>query len=404
VSADEASAPNEPPGEWTAAEAALIAQARALEPVLRTRAAEAERLRRLPDETEAAFRRAGFYRILQPARYGGLEARYGLQTMLGAEAARGCASSGWALSITAAHSWIFGMFPREAQDEFWNPDPQRTLASSFLAVAPSVTPQRGGIRLSGRWRFSSNVDHCAGIILLAMLPAAGGPPRQTFVLLNREQYEIEDTWNVVGLAATGSNDVVVKDAVVPAHRLLDVMSTREGRAPGAQANPHDLFALPLFAVFAHCLVGAALGAAEGALDQIADALKAKTSVANVKLAEQPTVQARVAEAAAELAAARALLQTDRARINHMGRLRLYPDEETRVRYRLDVGYAAKLSVQAIERLLPIVGGRGLELADPFQRAWRDAHAVAQHIALVWDLQALNYGAVRLGGKAGDPRI
>jgi alkylation response protein AidB-like acyl-CoA dehydrogenase len=404
VAPDDGSALNEPLGEWTAAEAALIAQARALVPVLRERAAHAERLRRLPDETEAAFRQAGFYRILQPARYGGLEARYGLQTMLGAEAARGCASSGWALSITAAHSWIFGMFPREAQDEFWNPDPARTLASSFLAVAPSVTPQPGGIRLSGRWRFSSNVDHCAGIILLAMLPGAGSPPRQTFVFLQREQYEIEDTWNVVGLAATGSNDVVVKDVFVPEHRLLDVMSTREARAPGAQANPHYLFSLPLFAVFAHCLVGAALGAAEGAFDQIVNSVRSKTSVANVKLAEQPTVQTRIAEAAAELAAARALLQADRARINDMGHLRQLPDGETRVRYRLDVGYAAKLSVQAIERLLPIVGGRGLELADPFQRAWRDAHAVAQHIALVWDLQALNYGAVRLGGKAGDPRI
>jgi 3-hydroxy-9,10-secoandrosta-1,3,5(10)-triene-9,17-dione monooxygenase len=182
------------------------------------------------------------------------------------------------------------------------------------------------------------------------------------------------------------------------------MSTREARAPGAQANPHYLFSLPLFAVFAHCLVGAALGAAEGALDQIVNSVRSKTSVANVKLAEQPTVQTRIAEAAAELAAARALLQADRARINDMGHLRQLPDGETRVRYRLDVGYAAKLSVQAIERLLPIVGGRGLELADPFQRAWRDAHAVAQHIALVWDLQALNYGAVRLGGKAGDPRI
>ena len=395
---------NEPPTEWSTAEAALVAKARALAPLLRERAAEAERLRRLPDATQAAFREAGFYRILQPARYGGLEARYGLQTMLGAEAARGCASSGWALSITASHSWILGMFPREAQDEFWNPDPQRTLASSFLAVQPSLTPQSGGIRLSGRWRFSSNVDHCDGIILLVMLPGAGGPPRQTFAFLHREQYEIEDTWNVVGLAATGSNDVVVRDAVVPEHRLLDVMSTREGRAPGAQANPHYLFSLPLFAVFAHCLVGAALGAAEGALDQITESLKGKTSVANVKLAEQPTVQTRIAEAAAEIAAARALLQVDRARINDMGRLRLLPDDETRVRYRLDVGYAAKLSVQAIERLMPIVGGRGLELADPFQRAWRDAHAVAQHIALSWDLQALNYGAVRLGGKAGDPRI
>jgi alkylation response protein AidB-like acyl-CoA dehydrogenase len=323
--------------------------------------------------------------------------------MLAAEAARGCASSGWALAITACHSWIFGMFPREAQDEFWGSDPTRTVASSFLPVGPRVASEGNGIRLVGRWRFSSNVDHCAGAILIAMVPGANGP-RQHFVFLDRSQYEIEDTWNVVGLAATGSNDIVVKDAFVPAHRLLDIATTREGRTPGAQANPHYLYGLPLFAPFSHSLVGPVLGAAEGALDQIVADLKNKTSVANVKLAEQPTIQARVAEAAAEIEAARALLSADRARINDMGRLRLLPDDETRVRWRLNVGYAAKLCVQAIERLLPIVGGRGLELADPFQRAWRDAHAVAQHIALVFDLQALNYGAVRLGGKAGDPRI
>jgi alkylation response protein AidB-like acyl-CoA dehydrogenase len=396
-------ATNEPPGEWTPAEAALIAKVRALAPVLRERAAGAERLRRLPDETDAQFRAEGFYRVLQPARYGGLEARYGLHTMLAAEAARACASSGWALSITACHSWIFGMFPRQAQDEFWDPDPTRTVASSFLPVGPRVASEGTGIRLAGRWRFSSNVDHCAGAILIAMVPGANGP-RQHFAFLDRGQYQIDDTWNVVGLAATGSNDIVVEDAFVPAHRLLDVLSTREGHTPGAQAHPHYLYALPLFAPFSHSLVGPALGAAEGALDQIVADLKAKSSVANVKLAEQPTIQARVAEAAAEIEAARALLQADRARINEMGRLRLLPDDETRVRYRLNVGYAAKLCVQAIERLLPIVGGRGLELADPFQRAWRDAHAVAQHIALVFDLQALNYGAVRLGGRAGDPRI
>jgi alkylation response protein AidB-like acyl-CoA dehydrogenase len=396
-------ATNGPPGEWTPAEAALIAKARALAPVLRERAARAEHLRRLPDETDAQFRAEGFYRVLQPARYGGLEARYGLHTMLAAEAARGCASSGWALSITACHSWIFGMFPRQAQDEFWGPDPARTVASSFLPVGPKVATEGAGIRLAGRWRFSSNVDHCAGAILIAMVPGRSGP-RQHFAFVDRCQYEIEDTWNVVGLAATGSNDIVVKDAFVPAHRLLDIATTREGCTPGAQANPHYLYALPLFAPFSHSLVGPALGAAEGALDQIVADLTAKTSVANVKLAEQPTIQARVAEAAAEIEAARALLAADRARINDMGRLRLLPDDETRVRWRLNVGYAAKLCVQAIERLLPIVGGRGLELTDPFQRAWRDAHAVAQHIALVFDLQALNYGAVRLGGKAGDPRI
>ena len=394
---------NEASGEWTAAEAGLIDQARALAPMLRERAAMAEEMRRIPDETHAVFRDAGFYRVLQPARYGGLEARYGLHTMLAAEIARGCASSAWALSVTACHAWILGMFPRLAQDEFWSHDPARAVASSFLPVGPKLSPESGGIRLSGRWRFSSNVDHCDGAILLAMVPASVGVAPH-FLLLHREQYEIEDTWRTVGLAATGSNDIVVSDAVVPAHRMLDVIATRDGRAPGAEANANHLYRLPLFACLPHSLIGAALGAALGAVDQIVADLAGRSSVASVRLAEQQTIQARIAEAAAELEAARALLQIDRARINDMGRSLQLPDTATRLQYRLNVGYAAKLCVQAVERLMPVVGGRGLELHHAFQRAWRDVHAVAQHIALVWDVQALNYAAARLGLAAGDPKI
>ena len=396
-------ASNEARSEWTAAEAALIDRARELAPEVRARAAQAEELRRIPDATHATFRDAGFYRVLQPARYGGLEARYGLHTMLAAEIGRGCASSAWALSVTACHAWMLGMFPREAQDEVWGDDPARAMASSFLGVGPKIAPERGGLRVSGRWRFSSNVDHCGGAILLAMLPGDKGPAPH-FLLVHRADYAIEDTWRTVGLAATGSNDIVVKDALVPPHRVLDVIATRDGRAPGAGTNPNHLYRLPLFACLPHSLIAAAVGAALGAVDQIVSELAGKSSVTSVKIAEQQTVQARIAEAAAEIEAARALLQVDRARINDMGRVGELPDDATRLQYRLNVGYAAKLCVQAVERLMPVVGGRGLELHHAFQRAWRDVHAVAQHIALVWDVQALNYAAVRLGLKTADPKI
>jgi 3-hydroxy-9,10-secoandrosta-1,3,5(10)-triene-9,17-dione monooxygenase len=394
---------NEARGEWSAAEAALIDRARALAPALRARAAQAEALRRIPDETDAAFRDAGFYRVFQPARYGGLEARYGLHTMLAAEAARGCASSAWALSITACHAWMLGMFPREAQDEVWGEDPTRAVASAFLGVGAKLAPDKGGIRLSGRWRFSSNVDHCGAAILLAMLPGAAGPVPH-FVLVHRDQYVVEDTWRTVGLAATGSNDIVIQDALVPPHRLLDVIATRDGRAPGADANPHYLYRLPLFACLPHSLIGVALGAALGAVEEIVADLAGRASAANVKLAEQQTIQARVAEAAAELEAASALIEVDRARINDLGRDGATADEATRLRLRLNAGYATRLTVQAVERLMPVVGGRGLELHSDFQRAWRDVHAVAQHIALVWDVQAVNYAAQRLGLAGGDPKI
>src|ERR1700722_11601680 len=299
-------AANEARGEWSAAESALIERARDMAPALRERAAAAEAMRRIPDETHAAFRDAGFYRVLQPARYGGLEARYGLHTMLAAETARGCASSAWALSVTACHAWILGMFPRLAQDEFWSEDPARAVASSFLPVGPKLAPEAGGIRLSGRWRFSSNVDHCDRAILLAMLPGPRGVA-PTFLLVHRDQYTIEDTWHAVGLAASGSNDVVVADALVPPHRMLDVIATRDGGAPGAEANAHYLYRVPLFACLPHSLVGAAVGGALGAVEQIVAELGGRTSVTNAKLAEQQTIQARIAEAAAQVEAARALL-------------------------------------------------------------------------------------------------
>jgi 3-hydroxy-9,10-secoandrosta-1,3,5(10)-triene-9,17-dione monooxygenase len=390
--------------EWSEKERALIAKAQALAPIVASRADEAEKLRRIPDATDRDFREAGFFRCMQPARYGGLEGRYGLHTVLAMEIARGCASSGWILSVTACHSWIFGMFPLEAQDEIWKADPGASVASSFLAVGPKITLVEGGIRVSGRWRFSSHVNHCQCAMVIGMLPMGEGRMKQVFILLHRDQYKIEDQWNVIGLAATGSNDIVVEDTFVPTHRMLDVMTTRTGTSPGSAAHSGYTFSLPLFAPFAHSLVGAAVGAAQGALDLIVAELESKTSVANVRLADQQTIQTRVAEATAEIEAARALLTVDRMRINEAGKARLLPDDVQRTKYRLDTGYATKLCVQAVERLLPVVGGRGLELGHPLQRAWRDVHAVAQHIALTWDVQALNYGAVRLGGKAGDPRI
>ena len=51
----------------------FIGRARALVPAVRTRARQAEQLRRLPEETFREFQEAGLFRALQPARFGGFE-------------------------------------------------------------------------------------------------------------------------------------------------------------------------------------------------------------------------------------------------------------------------------------------------------------------------------------------
>jgi alkylation response protein AidB-like acyl-CoA dehydrogenase len=389
-----------------AAEAAVIERARALVPSLRERAATAEQLRRIPDETDRAFREAGLYRVLQPAMFGGLELDYGVHTELSAEIGRACPSSAWALSVTACHAWIFGMFPPEVQKAFWAGAPEATIATSFFADKVSVEREGAGFRLKGRWKFSSNVDHCQAALLMALIaPPGGGRPSAYFLYVPRRDYKIEDTWYSSGLIASGSNDVVVENAFVPEAHALDVALCNRGKSPGGAFHANPLYRLPLFAVFAYTLVGTALGAAQGALDHVADGLKGRSAVlTQIKLREQQSIQLRVAEASAEINAARAVLRQDRARINALAQAGQFADVDERVTWRLNLGYATKLCVNAVERLYPLGGAQGLSQGDPLQRAWRDVHAVGQHIGLVWDIQAVNYGAVRLGLDCPDPRI
>ncbi|MBV8536069.1 MAG: acyl-CoA dehydrogenase family protein [Alphaproteobacteria bacterium] len=387
--------------------AALMERARALVPVVRERAAEAERLRRIPQETDRDFRAAGFYRVLQPAMFGGTELDYGTHTELSAEVARGCPSSGWALGITASHAWIFSMFPPEAQKEFWGADPEAAIATSFFGEKVTLAREAGGFRLKGRWKFSSNVDNCQAVLLLAVLPPAGGAgrPNVYFLFVPRRDYKVEDTWHAAGLMATGSNDVVVENALVPEHYVVDIALCTRGKAPGGAFHANPLYRLPLYAVFPYTLIGAAVGAAQGALEHVAGMLEGRSAaLSQIKVREQTAVQMRVGEATAEINAARALLRQDSARFNALAKAGQFPDTAERASYRLNLGYACKLCVSAVERLYPLGGAQGLAAGDPLQRAWRDAHAVSAHIALVWDIQAANYGALRLGLPCPDPRI
>jgi alkylation response protein AidB-like acyl-CoA dehydrogenase len=78
---------------------------RALLPVLRERAAGAEKLRRIPDETFADFQEAGLFRALQPKRYGGYELDPATFYQAVMEVGAVCGSSAWILGVIGVHNW-----------------------------------------------------------------------------------------------------------------------------------------------------------------------------------------------------------------------------------------------------------------------------------------------------------
>src|SRR5436309_14422366 len=199
----------------------LLARAEALVPVLRERAGRAEELRRIPDDTIDDLHRTGLFRILQPRRVGGSELPFRSIVELVSVIGRGCGSTAWVLANLAAHHWLLGMWHPEAQDEIWGESPDSLISSALIFARGRARRVEGGYRLSGRWPFSSGIDPSTWNMFGAVVSdEETGQSETRRVLLPARDYSVIDTWQVIGLAGTGSKDVEVADAFVPAYRTL----------------------------------------------------------------------------------------------------------------------------------------------------------------------------------------
>jgi len=385
-------------------EAEIVARARAMVPMLRERAAEIETLRRLPDDINRAFGDAGFYKIMQPRRYGGYELEFGTQTEVGVELGRACGSSSWVATVISGHAALLGMFPKEAQDDVWAGDPDAAIASSFYGVAPKAERVTGGWRLSGRWKLSSGVDHCGWAIVLVPLKLGAGDSAAYYVLLRLDECRVEDVWHAVGLAGTGSNDIVAEGVFVPEHRLLDVDGTKGGPTPGSAVNDHYLFRMPALAPFTYNLIGCVLGVTRGIAETIVDGLAAQTSRRGAAVSSHQSIQLRVTESLSEIEAASALVFRTRDEMVALAKSGAPYELLERARWRRDAAWAALACVRAAERLFPILGAQGLSTDHPVQRLWRDLRAMSHHFGLSWDIQGSVYGAILFGYPSPDPRL
>ena len=382
----------------------LVGRAREMIPVLRARAGDAERARRMPDETQREFLDAGFYNIYRPKRYGGYEMDVGALVDVVAEVARGCGSSAWILSNVAGHEKGNGMRDPRAQEEVHAPGSEALTCACFPGKGASMERVEGGVVLDGVWNFASGVDQAVWNDFNIFLPREGTYLEHFFALVPKSDYEVIDDWFVTGLAATGSRSCKVTKAFVPEHRMQASELCKGGSSPGSAFNPGPLYKAPIWALGGKMFISPLLGLAQGALDLTLDNLGARRSITGADLGGQPTVHLRVAEADAAIDTARAVVERDCQSAMHYARRGERPPTAERVRWRRNDAFAARLCIDAVETLYQLAGARRLGVDDPFQRVWRDAHAAAAQITLAWDLQALNAGRVAFGLPPNDPRI
>lgn len=376
----------------------LTERAQALLPTLARRASEAETLRKLPPETVADLKAAGLHRLCQPRRYGGaelpLDAAVDLITVL----ARGCAATAWVCAIYCDHSILLGRFDDAAADDVWGANPDALVSAGFL---PSGTAQRvaDGWRISGKWGFASGCDYADWLLVGSPLTDANGQPMPSLCLVPRREVVIEDNWHVMGLAGTGSKNLVIDSTVVPDYRTLPLAKVGGGAFGGGRADVPPLYRLPHFPTVPFLFLATGVGIAESLLE-ITIKSAHRPTVRGPSLAEVQSMQLHVAEAAAEIDCARTLVMRDCAEAMAAMREGRPLTLQERARNRRDQGYAGKLCRGAIERLFGTTGAHGIFLDNAAQRKLRDMYAVSGHISGNWDMGGTVYGRVALGLDPG----
>jgi 3-hydroxy-9,10-secoandrosta-1,3,5(10)-triene-9,17-dione monooxygenase len=379
---------------------AVLDAVRDLLPQFRERADEAERLRVVPESSIKDLEASGFFRMLQPKRFDGLESDpadfYTAVRMI----AGACGSTGWVASVLGVHPWQVALFHDKAQQAVWGEDTTTRLSSSY-APTGKATLVDGGYQLSGRWSFSSGCDHATWVLLGGLVSNQEGQivDFKTF-MVPRSDYVIEDVWNVVGLRGTGSNDIVVDDVFVPDEFTLSMGDTGRCYGPGQEQNTSDLYKLPFHSIFTSTITAPIVGMASGAYAEHVEMQRKRVRAAYLaeKAANDPFAAVRIARASSEIDAAWALLMNNlRALQDHVAKGEKIP-LDLRLKVRRDQVMGTERAVGAIDTLFEASGGRALAEGTYLQRAWRDAHAGRVHAANDPERALLMYGSLEFGHK------
>lgn len=350
---------------------------------IRRDAIDEERLCMLSAATAATLRDAGMIKMLQPKLYGGQEAspREFAETVMGLAALDPAA--GWVSGVVGVHPWQLGFADPRVQEEIWGDDDNTWVASPY-APQGVATPVDGGFRLSGRWQFSSGTDYCRWVIIGAMLADGSGqvslPPTMLHVILPRADYEIvADSWDVVGLRGTGSKDLIVEDAFIPAYRVMNGDDVLNGKAQLDAGCEDPLHRLPWSHVFPLGITSAVIGMAEGALAVHLDHQRSRSDAMGSAVREDPNLLLTIGEASAEIDAARQALLANADRMWNLVASGGTPTFEDRAVGRRTQVRAAWRAVAAVDALFATAGGNALRSTGLLQRYWRDIHTGLNHV-------------------------
>jgi len=381
----------------------LIQRARDMVPYLADRAAQTESDRRVSEEAVAMMKEAGFFRVLQPKRWGGYQMDPQVFFDIQMTLAEGCMSTAWIYGVIAVHNWQIALFDLKAQEDIWRDDTSVLIASSYMPVG-KVIPVEGGFKFSGRWAFSSGCDHCDWVFLGGVVPSSDtnpAPDYRTF-LVPKKDFKILDTWHTFGLRGTGSNDILVEDAFVPEYRTHSSLDGFRGTNPGVDSKTVPLYQIPFGQLFPRAVSGSTIGATQGAINAYREVASKRIGTnTGSKTAEDPHAQMAVARAQALVDALKLRLRNIFDELMENARCGHQTDMTKRIQFRYESAAVPEQCLAEVLELQKMCGGRAIFTDAPLQRFVLDILAGRAHVANNPYQFGRNYGGVQLGLESTD---
>jgi 3-hydroxy-9,10-secoandrosta-1,3,5(10)-triene-9,17-dione monooxygenase len=375
----------------TPTKAEMVERARKIAAKFGARAEATEEARRIPAQSAQEMLDAGLARILMPPRFGGYELDFETWYDVVIEISKADASHGWCASLLIHHAHLIAQYPEAMQRAIWDKGPDVAIAASFAPRA-KATRADGGFRVTGEdSNFASGVNHCSWVMVGALVHGTGAP-EWMFFMIPPGQYQVRDTWFTAGMRGTGSSTIVTDNVFVPESHVLSLVDLRQGKGPGGFVNTHSIFRTPFFFYAPLCFAAPMLGAALGAYEYFREWVKTRRSVDGALVAEKLSTQVRMAQASANLDAADLLLR----RASRTPETLEAVTQELLARSIRDFTRVSELTVEAIDTLLALSGAAGFAASHPIQRAWRDIHFAATHIALNPEANYGHFGRMELG--------
>jgi alkylation response protein AidB-like acyl-CoA dehydrogenase len=336
--------------------------------VARASASAADATGQIAPEVIEALRSAGFPRHFVPSRWGGNEGSFASVTRSVLSVGEACPSTAWLASLAASSGRFAAHLPADGQAEIWRDGPDVLMATALVPSGRAV-PEGDGWRLAGRWGYVSGIEFADWALVCA--PAGDDPAGLRFFALPRGHYEVQRTWDSIGMRATGSHTMVA-DGLVPARRSFLRSELISGKNATSAAACHNV---PFRAIGGPTFVAPVAGAVTGALHAAARMLAAKHRAPSTDLA--------LVRSSARVDTVRALVEQTALALDSGDVTPAMAAVSQR-----NAAFAGEQAAEAASDLIRAAGTGGLSQAEPVQRYWRDVMSMTSHVSLRFETSAV----------------